>query len=155
MPDSEDLLAIIDRILRQHHSDGDLDVLHQAISASSSPGSLQIGKYNVNIGEGKDIHIGDQIYQGADAEVIREIIKEILSSQKAPTAVKYIPYTGVRNFVGRSEELVKSHALLTDETYGALLRDWLGNFAASSMLILDKLTMLHLLVVQNMLWISN
>lgn len=31
-----------------------------------------------------------------------------------------------------------SHALLRDETYGALLRDWLGNFAASSMLILDE-----------------
>jgi tetratricopeptide (TPR) repeat protein len=109
MPDSEDLLAIIDRILRQQHSEGDLDVLRQAISASSSPGSLQIGKYNVNIGEGKDVHIGDKIYHSTVAEAIRKIIKEILSSQKAPTAVKYIAYTGVRNFVGRSEELVKIH----------------------------------------------
>ena len=31
-----------------------------------------------------------------------------------------------------------SHALLRDETYTAPLRDWLGDFAASSMLILDE-----------------
>lgn len=31
-----------------------------------------------------------------------------------------------------------SHALLRDETYAAPLRDWLGDFAASSMLILDE-----------------
>jgi SNF2 family DNA or RNA helicase len=31
-----------------------------------------------------------------------------------------------------------SHALLRDETYAASLRDWLGDFSASSMLILDE-----------------
>ncbi|WP_442944635.1 DISARM system SNF2-like helicase DrmD [Nostoc sp.] len=31
-----------------------------------------------------------------------------------------------------------SHALLRDETYAAPLRDWLGDFAAASMLILDE-----------------
>ncbi len=31
-----------------------------------------------------------------------------------------------------------SHALLRDETYASSLRDWLGDFAASSMLILDE-----------------
>jgi tetratricopeptide (TPR) repeat protein len=112
MPDSDDLLAIIERILSHQHTEADLVLLRQAISASSSQGTLQIGKYNVNIGEGKDVHIGDKIYQGADAETIREIIKEILPSQKPATAVKYIPYTGVRNFVGRSEELVKIHEKL-------------------------------------------
>jgi tetratricopeptide (TPR) repeat protein len=112
MPDSDDLLAIIERILSHQHTEADLALLRQAISASSSQGTLQIGKYNVNIGEGKDVHIGDKIYQGADAETIREIIKEILPSQKTATAVKYIPYTGVHHFVGRSEELVKIHEKL-------------------------------------------
>ncbi|AFZ01286.1 tetratricopeptide repeat protein [Calothrix sp. PCC 6303] len=112
MPDSDDLLAMIERILSHQHTEADLVLLRQAISASSSQGTLQIGKYNVNIGEGKDVHIGDKVYHGADAEAIREIIKEILPSQKAATAVKYIPYTGVRNFVGRSDELVKIHEKL-------------------------------------------
>ena len=104
MPDSDDLLAIIERILSHQHTEADLALLRQAISASSSQGTLQIGKYNVNIGQGKDIHIGDKIYQGADAEAIREIIKELLSSKKA-VAVKYIPHQGVSHFVGRGEEL--------------------------------------------------
>ena len=108
---SDDLLAIIGRITSHNHSDDDLAVLRQAINKSSKD-TLQIGKYNVNIGSGKDVHIGDKIYQGADAEAIREIIQEILSSRKAATAVKYIPYTGVRNFVGRRDELVKIHEKL-------------------------------------------
>ncbi len=33
---------------------------------------------------------------------------------------------------------ILSHALLRDETYAAPLRDWLGDFAASSLLILDE-----------------
>jgi ERCC4-related helicase len=33
---------------------------------------------------------------------------------------------------------ILSHALLRDETYAAPLRDWLGNFSAGSMLILDE-----------------
>jgi Effector-associated domain 10 len=73
-----------------------------AIADLNSPGSLQIGKYNVNIGEGKYLHTADKIYQGADAEAIREIIQELLSSKKA-VAVKYIPHQGVSHFVGRSQ----------------------------------------------------
>ena len=108
---SDDLLAIIERITSHNHSDDDLAVLRQAIGGSSKD-TLQIGKYNVNIGSGQDVHIGDKIYHGADAEAIREIIKEILSSRKTATAVKYIPYTGVRNFVGRRDELDKIHEKL-------------------------------------------
>jgi hypothetical protein len=40
----------------------------------------QLGKYNVNIGEGKEIHIGDRIYKGTDAETIRKIIQDELQS---------------------------------------------------------------------------
>jgi nucleoside-triphosphatase THEP1 len=111
MPASDDLLAIIERILSHQHTEADLALLRQAISASSSQGTLQIGKYNVNIGQGKYLHIGDKIYQGADAAAIREIIQELLSSKKA-VAVKYIPHQGVSHFVGRSQELTNIHEKL-------------------------------------------
>ena len=103
---SDDLLAIIERITSHQHSDDDLAVLRQAINKSSNQDTLQIGKYNVNIGSGKDVHIGDKFYQGADAEAIRKIIQELVKSK---AAVKYIPYSGTPNFVGRREELKEIH----------------------------------------------
>jgi hypothetical protein len=39
--------------------------------------SIQLGKYNVNIGEGKEIHIGDRIYQQWDKEAIEALVKTI------------------------------------------------------------------------------
>lgn len=113
MPSSDDLSAIIARILNHQHTDEDLEILRQAISSSDSQSTLKIGKYNVNVREGQDIHIGDRIYQGEDAQAIQEIIaslvRELQSRKKATIAVKHIPYTGVRHFVGRSDELVKIH----------------------------------------------
>ena len=106
MPDSDDLLAIIERITSHKHSDDDLAVLRQVINKSSNQDTLQIGKYNVNIAEGKDVHIGDKFYQGADAEAIRKIIQELVKSK---AAVKYIPYSGTPNFVGRRNELKEIH----------------------------------------------
>ena len=118
MPDSDDLLAIINRITSHQHSDDDLAVLRQAINKGSKD-TLQIGKHIVNIAEGRDIHIGDKIYQGADAEAIREIIaslvRELQSPRKAATAVNHIPYPGTPNFVGRSDELTIIHEKLHQE----------------------------------------
>jgi hypothetical protein len=37
--------------------------------------SIQLGKYNVNIGEGKEIHIGDRIYQQWDKEAMEALVK--------------------------------------------------------------------------------
>ncbi|MGB3652731.1 MAG: tetratricopeptide repeat protein [Rivularia sp. (in: cyanobacteria)] len=119
MPDSDDLLAIIDRITSHQHSDDDFAVLRLVISTGSSQDNLQIGKHIVNIAEGRDIHIGDKIYQGADAEAIREIIaslvRELQSPRKAATAVNHIPYAGTPNFVGRSDELTIIHEKLHQE----------------------------------------
>ena len=80
---NDNLLDIIERIANHKHSDDDLAVLRQAINKSSNQDTLQIGKYNVNIAEGKDVHIGDKFYQGADAEAIRKIIQELVKSKAA------------------------------------------------------------------------
>jgi energy-coupling factor transporter ATP-binding protein EcfA2 len=39
--------------------------------------NIQVGKYNVNIGQGEGIHIGDRTYQGLDAEAIREVVRAV------------------------------------------------------------------------------
>ena len=76
---SDDLLAIIGRISSHNHSDDDLAVLRQVINTGSSQGNIQIGKHIVNIAEGRDIHIGDKIYQGADAETIRQVLQQVVA----------------------------------------------------------------------------
>jgi predicted NACHT family NTPase len=78
MADSWELLTICDRILKHTANEDDIAQLHQFIT-NSDRNTVQIGKYNVSIAEGKDIHIGDKIYQGADAETIRAIFLEMLS----------------------------------------------------------------------------
>jgi predicted NACHT family NTPase len=79
MADSWELLIICDRILNGSADEGDIALLRQYLTASGGKNVLQLGKYNVNIGDGKDIYIGDRIYQGTDAETIRTILLEVLS----------------------------------------------------------------------------
>jgi len=66
--------VILDRILKGTYSDQDITTLRQL---------HQRGKFIVNLGEGKDIHFGDRIYKGSDAETIREIVRSILKELQA------------------------------------------------------------------------
>jgi len=79
MTDPDELIAILDCILNGCRDEGDIAILRQSLKASSGKNIVKLGKYKVNIGEGKDIHIGDKVYQGADAETIRSIFLEVLS----------------------------------------------------------------------------
>lgn len=72
----DDLNAIIDRIAAGNYTAEDLQVLRREIVLSSDRNVVQLGKYNVNIAEGKDIHVGDRIYQGVDADTIRSLLRE-------------------------------------------------------------------------------
>jgi HEAT repeat protein len=38
---------------------------------------LQIGKYNIHIEQGQNLHIGDHIYQGPDVETLRQVMREV------------------------------------------------------------------------------
>ena len=66
-------------------------------------GNLQFGKYNVIISEGKDIHIGDRIYQGADAEAIRKVLLEVNESSKFKALLTQTEY------LARMENVAKSY----------------------------------------------
>jgi hypothetical protein len=77
----DDITAIIARIASKQYTEEDITLLQKLLSDNPQIAS-QLGKNIVNIGEGKEIHIGDHIYQGADAEVIREIVRSILEEFK-------------------------------------------------------------------------
>ncbi|GAX44445.1 putative signal transduction protein with Nacht domain [Tolypothrix sp. NIES-4075] len=86
MSSNQDLNAIFDRIANGEETEEDRQTLRDLeLRAREGQNSIQIGKYNVNISEGRDIQIGDRIYQGADAEAIAEAIKEaFLNSNQLP-----------------------------------------------------------------------
>jgi Effector-associated domain 10/GUN4-like len=78
----DELKPIFDRIAQHQQTDADMEVLRQQLSAGGQLVSQQ-GKFAVNIGQGQDIHIGDRIYQGADAETIRDIVQATLKELQA------------------------------------------------------------------------
>ena len=75
---SADPLAILDRLKTGSLTAADIELIQQLLMPGATPDVVQLGKYNVNIAEGKDIHIGDRIYQAASAEAIRNIIRSVL-----------------------------------------------------------------------------
>jgi hypothetical protein len=72
----------IENIARKEHTEADILLIRQSITENKDNKLIQLGKYNVNIGEGKEIHIGDHIYQGTKAEIIRQVIQQVLKARK-------------------------------------------------------------------------
>ena len=77
METSEDISSIINRIASGEFTDVDIVVLREMLDSADNQVASQLGKYNVNIGEGKDIHIGDRIYQQWDEEAMKALVKAI------------------------------------------------------------------------------
>lgn len=89
----DELSAILDRIANGEEAEGDMQALRQLLRAGDRQNIVQLGKYNVNIGEGKDIQIGDRIYQGASAEAIREVISLVLAEHHLRARASVVPST--------------------------------------------------------------
>ncbi|HLO51379.1 MAG TPA: hypothetical protein VK211_23395, partial [Kamptonema sp.] len=70
--------AILDRITVGTHTETDIAALRQALIISGDRNVVQLGKYNLNINQGRDIHVGDRHYYGPDAEAIQAIIRKLL-----------------------------------------------------------------------------
>jgi serine/threonine-protein kinase len=74
---SSDLNPILDRIASGSHTEIDAATLRQLLSAGDRQTALQLGKYNVNIGQGHDIQIGDRTYLELNDEVIQALFHAI------------------------------------------------------------------------------
>jgi Effector-associated domain 10 len=77
MANLSNLDEIIKRILDGNYTDTDRETLRQLLDNGDRETILQLGKYNINIADGKDIHIGDRIYQQWDEQAIQAVIKAI------------------------------------------------------------------------------
>ncbi|GBE90950.1 hypothetical protein [Nostoc cycadae] len=83
----EELNSILERIVKHQHTESDIALLQKWLSNGSQIVSQQ-GKYAVNLGQGQEIHIGDRIYQGADAKAIKQIVGNIVQELQQCTSTK-------------------------------------------------------------------
>jgi Effector-associated domain 10 len=58
MSSNPNLNTIFERIANGEATEGDIQTLRQFLSVREGQNSIQIGKYNVNISEGRDIQKG-------------------------------------------------------------------------------------------------
>lgn len=70
---TDDLQVIINRIANKQHTEEDITLLQRLVTDNPQI-ALQIGKNIVNIGEGKEIHIGDRIYYQWNEDAINALI---------------------------------------------------------------------------------
>ncbi|MEA5620550.1 NACHT domain-containing protein [Cronbergia sp. UHCC 0137] len=77
---TDDLQAIINRIANKQHTEEDITLLQQLVTDNPAIAS-QIGKNIVNIGDGKEIHIGDHINQQWNEQAIQALVTTIQQSK--------------------------------------------------------------------------
>lgn len=78
MAPPDDLNGILDRIANGEETEGDRQLLRQLLREKQRQSVVQLGKYTVNLGQGREIQVGDRNYQGADAETIKTVIQAVL-----------------------------------------------------------------------------
>lgn len=70
----------LDRVAKGVYSSDDLRLLRSAIRRYNGQNAVQLGRYNVRLNQGRNIHIGDRIYRGADAEAIRDVLEDLVEA---------------------------------------------------------------------------
>ncbi|MGC1245215.1 MAG: GUN4 domain-containing protein [Spirulinaceae cyanobacterium] len=82
MNTADQINAIFKRIAENQQTEADIQTLKQLLESNDSQSIKQLGKYNVNISHGEDIHIGDRNYYTWDDEAIQALIKALRTNQE-------------------------------------------------------------------------
>ncbi|MEA5447564.1 NACHT domain-containing protein [Leptolyngbya sp. CCNP1308] len=91
---TDDLSDIFEHIASGEYSEGDITALQQALKDEEGRSLFQLGKYNITIGEGKDIQIGDRTFVEINDAAVQAIVEAIQSgaASKAPAQINFQPY---------------------------------------------------------------
>ena len=81
MSECNNLEFIFERIVNHQETEDDREKLRSLLCRGNGEKEIQIGKHIVNIAEGRDIHIGDKIYQNTDAEAIKKVLQEVMGEE--------------------------------------------------------------------------
>jgi predicted NACHT family NTPase len=84
MGNSDDIKVIFEKLVAKTATDEDIKVLQETYEGSQRI-SFQYGESVINIGEGKRIQIGNNIYQDINTEKIRELFLSMLEEQQTST----------------------------------------------------------------------
>ncbi|NET14122.1 MAG: hypothetical protein F6K08_15405 [Okeania sp. SIO1H6] len=68
---------IINRIQSGNFNNSDLEYLRQQLQDNGNETLKQLGKFNVSIDEGREIHIGDRTYYSWDDEALSSLVRMI------------------------------------------------------------------------------
>ena len=102
MIDPDELSSIINRIATNNQTETDIAVLRQVLSAGENPqATTQFGKYNVNIGQGQGIQIGDRTYLELNDEAIQALIRAIQKPSTVLSQFQSLIQDKTEGFVGR------------------------------------------------------
>jgi hypothetical protein len=71
------LSDILERIASGEYSEADITALQEALKGQEGRSLLQLGKYNISIGEGKDIQIGDRTFVEINDAAVQAIVAAI------------------------------------------------------------------------------
>jgi serine/threonine-protein kinase len=85
MKTPDELTAILDRLIERKHTEADIITLRQVLNDIMTSGVtseqrqivIQLGKYNVNIGEGKELRIGDRTFQEVNDETMKALTRAL------------------------------------------------------------------------------
>jgi hypothetical protein len=73
-----ELQDILDRVATDSYTEADIRRLAGAVRVRGDRNTVQVGGYIVRLREGRDIHIGDRIYQDVEAEMIRDVLADVV-----------------------------------------------------------------------------
>jgi hypothetical protein len=101
MTTANEMNEILDRLLQNTRTDGDMETLRQWLQTSegqkfaqqitqpASPQPPAASKYNFTIGNIKgDVQFGDRTYYGTDAETLKNLITSLQKESQAPNSPK-------------------------------------------------------------------
>lgn len=81
MARSGEVRELLDRVAHDAYTDADLDRLRQLVKVRGDGNTIQVGRYNVRLDNARNIHIGDQVFRGVDADVLRDVLHDVARGQ--------------------------------------------------------------------------
>lgn len=116
--DSEQLNAIIDRIREGKQTENEMNSLCQLLRDSDRPIPSQLGKYNVNIGQGQGIQIGDRTYIEMNEEAIQALMRAIQKTSTVLSQFQSLIADKTDGFVGREYVFDAIEAFISNNPKG-------------------------------------
>jgi Cdc6-like AAA superfamily ATPase len=132
---------IIQRILSGTQTDDDVEALRQWLNSGGIQ-NLQVGKYNINIGQGHNVQIGDRTYQGLDAQAIREVARAVIQGSNATDIQEIVRSILKEEFPHLAQPENTSNSVNSD-TAGENLQSILNNVRTGGNISIGNITQIY------------